>query len=104
MNAATRTKYWADGASYPYPSHDLWFLTENIRWGILPQSTESAKLIAAVNRQDLWRSAAVAAGVPKEEMPAGPSRGKETFFDGVVFDPADPARYLADLKIKSMRS
>ena len=52
----------------------------------------------------LWtRDAAAAAGVPKEEVPAGMSRGKETFFDGVVFDPADPARYLSDLKIKSIR-
>src|ERR1700712_3020721 len=26
-------KYWADHASYPYKSHDLWFMTEDIRWG-----------------------------------------------------------------------
>ena len=26
-------KFWADNASYPFQSHDLWFLTEDIRWG-----------------------------------------------------------------------
>jgi nitrate/nitrite transport system substrate-binding protein len=28
------------------------------------------------------------------------SRGPETFFDGKVFDPANPAAYLASLAIK----
>ena len=26
-------KFWQDDASYPFKSHDAWFLTENIRWG-----------------------------------------------------------------------
>ena len=26
-------KYWRDFASYPFQSHDLWFITEDIRWG-----------------------------------------------------------------------
>ena len=26
-------KFWKDDASYPFKSHDAWFLTENIRWG-----------------------------------------------------------------------
>ena len=28
-----RMNFWADHASYPYRSHDPWFLAENIRWG-----------------------------------------------------------------------
>ena len=32
--------------------------------------------------------------------PASDSRGIETFFDGVKFDPADPQAYLRALKIK----
>ncbi len=27
-------KFWADNASFPYKSHDLWFVTENQRWGV----------------------------------------------------------------------
>ena len=26
-------KYWMNHASYPFQSHDLWFITEDIRWG-----------------------------------------------------------------------
>jgi len=93
-------KYWRDFASYPFQSHDLWFLTENQRWGILPAKLDTAPLIKAVNREDLWREAAKALGVPATDIPASTSRGPETFFDGVVFDPANPAAYLAALKIK----
>ena len=55
-------------------------------------------LVAKVNREDLWREAAKALGVAA--IPASSSRGKETFFDGKVFDPADPAAYLSSLGIK----
>ncbi len=95
-----RMKYWADHASYPFQSHDLWFLTEDIRWGVLPPDSDTKAAIAAVNREDIWRAGAATAGVAASDMPAGTSRGKETFFDGQVFDPAEPAAYLAALKIK----
>ncbi len=53
-----------------------------------------------VNREDLWREAAKTLSVAAADIPASPSRGKETFFDGKVFDPADPAAYLKSLSIK----
>ena len=95
-------KFWRDHASYPFRSHDLWFLTENQRWGILPEGLETAPLIAQVNREDIWRAAAARAGVPNGETPSGTSRGRETFFDGKVFDPENPAAYLASLSIKKL--
>ena len=57
-------------------------------------------LVGKVNREDLWRDAAKSLGVAAADMPASTSRGKETFFDGKVFDPADPHAYLASLSIK----
>jgi len=93
-------KFWRDHASYPFRSHDLWFLTENIRWGVLPEATDTAKLIAEVNREDIWRAAAARAGVPNAEVPAGTSRGRETFFDGKVFDPENPRAWLESQPIK----
>jgi nitrate/nitrite transport system substrate-binding protein len=54
-----------------------------------------------VNRADLWKDAAKAIGMAKD-IPASDSRGKETFFDGVVFDPENPKAYLDSLKIKAM--
>jgi nitrate/nitrite transport system substrate-binding protein len=93
-------KYWKDHASYPFQSHDQWFLTENIRWGILPNTLDIKGVIKAVNREDMWREAAKAIGAAAADIPASTSRGLETFFDGVVFDPANPSAYLASLKIK----
>jgi nitrate/nitrite transport system substrate-binding protein len=95
-------KFWRDHASYPFRSHDLWFLTENIRWGILPEALDTAPLIAQVNREEIWRAAAARAGVPNAETPTGTSRGRETFFDGKVFDPENPRAYLDSLAIKKL--
>jgi nitrate/nitrite transport system substrate-binding protein len=38
-----------------------------------------------------------------KDIPSSDSRGKETFFDGVVFDPENPKAYLDSLKIKAMK-
>lgn len=92
-------KFWADNASFPFKSHDLWFLTENQRWGVLPASANKMALVNKVNRADIWRASAKALGVP---APASDSRGVEKFFDGKVFDPANPAAYLASQPIKKM--
>ena len=97
-------KFWRDHASYPFRSHDLWFLTENMRWGMLPQNTDIKALVGQVNREHLWRAAAERAGVKAAEMPSGPSRGTETFFDGKSFDPENPAAYLASQPIKTLAS
>jgi nitrate/nitrite transport system substrate-binding protein len=93
-------RFWADHASYPYPSHDLWFITEDIRWGKYEQGYDAKALIAKVNREDFWKDAAKDLGVAASEIPTSTSRGKETFFDGKVFDPENPAAYLKSLSIK----
>jgi nitrate/nitrite transport system substrate-binding protein len=93
-------KYWRDHASYPFQSHDLWFLTEDIRWGKYEAGFDTKALIAKVNREDMWREAAKEMGVAASDIPASTSRGKETFFDGKVFDPENPAAYLKSLSIK----
>jgi nitrate/nitrite transport system substrate-binding protein len=93
-------KYWSDNASYPYKSHDLWFLTEDIRWGKYEAGFDTKALIEKVNREDLWKEAAKDLGVAASDIPTSTSRGKETFFDGKVFDPADPSAYLKSLAIK----
>ncbi|HVJ29141.1 MAG TPA: CmpA/NrtA family ABC transporter substrate-binding protein, partial [Gammaproteobacteria bacterium] len=93
-------KFWRDNASYPYRSHELWFLVEGVRWGKFKADEDLNGLVAKVNREDLWRDAAMELGVPAAQIPQSTSRGLETFFDGKVFDPANPAAYLASLAIK----
>jgi nitrate/nitrite transport system substrate-binding protein len=98
-NSDLLMKFWKDDASYPFKSHDLWFLTEEMRWGYLPADTDAKALIDSVNREDLWKEAAKAIG-QTAAIPKSTSRGVETFFDGVKFDPAKPEAYLKSLKIK----
>ena len=38
-------KYWRDHASYPFQSHDLWFITEDIRWGKFEPGFDTKALI-----------------------------------------------------------
>ena len=100
-NSPYKMLFWDSNASFPYKSHDLWFLTEDQRWGYLPQDLDTKALIDKVNRSDLWKEAAIAIG-QEGAIPASDSRGKETFFDGVVFDPENPKGYLDSLKIKAL--
>jgi bicarbonate transport system substrate-binding protein len=100
--------YWKDekgSVSYPYKSHDLWFLTESVRWGFLPPETldTAQALIDKVNREDLWKEAAKEAGFPEADIPTSTSRGVEEFFDGIRFDPENPKAYLQSLKIKKVK-
>ena len=97
--------YWTDprgSVSYPYKSHDLWFMTETLRWGFHSNSITdldvARRIIDEVNREDLWREAAQEAGF--SGIPDSTSRGVETFFDGKTFDPENPEAYLQSLEIK----
>jgi bicarbonate transport system substrate-binding protein len=97
--------YWKDSkgsVSYPYKSHDLWFITESVRWKFLPKDylTKAKGLIDQVNREDLWKEAAKELGIAAADIPTSTSRGVEEFFDGVKFDPEKPEAYLSSLKIK----
>ncbi|BBD57624.1 bicarbonate transport system substrate-binding protein [Nostoc sp. HK-01] len=103
--------YWKDGkgnVSYPYKSHDLWFITESVRWGFLPKdyitnnAAKAKELINKVNREDIWKEAAKEAGIATADIPTSTSRGVEEFFDGVKFDPEKPEAYLKSLKIKKV--
>jgi nitrate/nitrite transport system substrate-binding protein len=93
-------RFWGEKGevSYPWKSLDTWFVAENIRWSKFEPTFDIKALVDRTNRSDLWSQAAKSLGVAG--APSGDSRGVETFFDGVKFDPADPMGYLKSLKIK----
>jgi len=103
-NSPHKMRYWDDFASYPFQSHDLWFITEDMRWGKFEPTLDAKALIKKVNREDLWREAARELSLPAANIPTSSSRGKETFFDGKVFDPDNPADYLKSLSIKRLEA
>jgi nitrate/nitrite transport system substrate-binding protein len=92
-------KFWRDQASFPFKSHDTWFMTENQRWGRVKPDADIAALVDKVNGSDAWRAAAKTLGVA--DIPAGDARGVETFFDGKTFDIGNPKAYLDSLAIKA---
>ncbi|MEA5573905.1 CmpA/NrtA family ABC transporter substrate-binding protein [Calothrix sp. UHCC 0171] len=103
--------YWKDAkgsVSYPYKSHDLWFITESVRWGFLPKdyidngAAKAKALIDKVNKENIWKEAAQEMGIAAADIPTATSRGVEEFFDGVKFDPEKPEEYLKSLKIKKV--
>ncbi|NJR66443.1 MAG: ABC transporter substrate-binding protein [Leptolyngbyaceae cyanobacterium CRU_2_3] len=100
-NSPHVVKYWRDNASYPYKSHDLWFLIEDMRWGYRSPDFDAKSLIDAVNREDLWREAATLIG-QKDAIPSSTSRGIEKFFNGLEFDPENPQIYLNSSKAISL--
>ena len=106
-NPAMGPLYWSSDRgviSYPYKSLTLWFLIESLRWKFYPGVVDTIAQAQAINekvvRDDLWLQAARELGIPAKDIPRSSSRGKEVFFDGTVYDPANPQAYLNSLKIK----
>ena len=113
-NPKYQVKYWKDAkgsTSYPYQSHDLWFLTESVRWGFLPSSfmKDADDIVKRTSGEKYWREAAqeltaVNPAITTKDIPTSTSRGIETFFDGMTFDPTKPQEYLDKLQIKAIKS
>ena len=83
-------RFHADGTvNMPYLSDAIWFMTQQKRWGMLDAHPDYVAVASRVNRIDLYREAAHAAGVA---VPDGVMR-RSTLIDGVVWDGADPAAY-----------
>jgi nitrate/nitrite transport system substrate-binding protein len=91
-------KFFNDGAvNFPYLSDAMWFLTQHKRWGLLKSHPDYLAVAKQVNRIDIYKQGAAAAGValPKSEMRS------HKLIDGVVWDGKDPAKYADGFKIKA---
>jgi len=89
-------KFFNDGAvNFPYLSDAMWFLTQHKRWGLLKDDPDYLAVAKKVNRIDIYKQAATAAGVsvPKSEMRS------HKLIDGVVWDGKDPKKYAASFKV-----
>lgn len=91
-------KFFNEGAvNFPYLSDGMWFMTQHKRWGLLKSDPDYLAVTKAVNRIDIYKQAATAAGValPKSEMRS------HKLIDGSVWDGKDPKTYAASFKIKA---
>jgi len=84
--------------NFPQRSHGVWWLSQFRRWGMVKEPPDYKGLVERVHRSDIFREVAQDMGVetPREDMK------KETLFDGVTFDPADPEKYARSFAIHSM--
>ena len=91
-------RFFGDGAvNFPWLSDGMWFLTQQKRWGLLKEAPDYLAVARQINRIDIYRDAALAAGValPTSEMRSS------TLLDGKVWDGTDPARYADSFAIHS---
>jgi nitrate/nitrite transport system substrate-binding protein len=84
--------------NFPMKSHGIWWLSQFRRWGMVKEAPDYKKIVDRVHRPDIFREVAKEMGVetPREDMK------KETFFDGVTFDPAEPEKYAKGFAVHSM--
>ncbi len=91
-------KFFNDGAvNFPYLSDGMWFMTQHKRWGLLKDHPDYLAVAKQVNRIDIYKQAAAAAGVA---LPKGDMRSHK-LIDGVVWDGKDPKKYADGFKVKA---
>jgi nitrate/nitrite transport system substrate-binding protein len=100
-------------AGFPWRSHAIWLMTQMVRWQQLPAPVRLSEVAEQIYRPDLYRYAAAALGLaaPSRDYKlegvhgeswrmadgSGPELGPDLFFDGQLFQPADPVGYLRGL-------
>jgi nitrate/nitrite transport system substrate-binding protein len=84
--------------NFPLKSHGTWWLTQFRRWGMVKEAPDYKGIVDRVHRPDIFREVAKEMSVetPREDAK------KETFWDGVTFDPADPEKYAKSFAVHSM--
>ncbi|MBI1370268.1 MAG: nitrate ABC transporter substrate-binding protein [Planctomycetes bacterium] len=102
------------GATFPWRSHAVWFMTQMARWGQIPRATPFDEIARAVYRPDIYRAAAGSLGVAcpgRDSKPEGDhdqpyadaeglALGPDRFMDRRRFDPAHPLAYLDSFDIR----
>src|SRR3989449_3121889 len=85
-------------ANFPLKSHGVWWLSQFRRWGMVKEPPDYKGLVDRVHRPDIYREVAQEMSVetPRDDMK------KETLFDGITFDPADPEKYAKSFAVHSM--
>ena len=108
--------YHRYAASFPWRSHAIWFLTQMMRWGQIPQTVDMGAAAIRAYRPDLYRIAAQQLGVPApivdekveglhsaswvlDEATAPIAMAPDLFFDGGRFDAGQPRRYAEGFEI-----
>ena len=85
--------------NYPQPKYAKWFLSQFRRWGMTTGAPDYEGISKRVMRTDLYEEALKEIGATH----GGLDNGKDTLFDGIAFDPADPEGYAKSFEIKNLK-
>jgi len=91
-------KFFNDGTvNFPYLTDGMWFMTQHKRWGLLKDHPDYLAVAKLVNRIDIYKQAATAAGAP---LPKSEMRSTR-LIDGVLWDGKDPKKYADSFKVRA---
>jgi nitrate/nitrite transport system substrate-binding protein len=83
--------------NFPQKTFGLWWLSQFRRWGMVKSAPDYQGIVNKVMQQDIYLEAMKDMGV----MTKFKDMQKQTFFDGNVFDPADPEKYALSFAVHS---
>lgn len=89
-------QFFVDKTNCPDRVEALWIMTQLARWGIIPFPKNWVTISERIWRTDIFGQAARELDLPdmeRERMPL-------YLFDGKIFDPDEPVKYLKSLEIK----
>ena len=89
-------EFYVNKTNCPNRIEGLWILVQMARWGIVPFPRNWIEILDRVRRTDVYSEAARQLNQPGLE----PERSAFTLFDGSVFSPDNPIKYLQQLEIK----
>ena len=76
-------------ANHPQPRYALWWLSQMRRWAMTFGAPDYHAITAKIMRPEFYSAALTEIGVTPGQVNLAPER----FFDGTIFDPADPERF-----------
>lgn len=83
--------------NFPQKTFGLWWLSQFRRWGMVKSAPDYQGIIGKTMRQDIYLEATKDMGVTTKFK----DMQKQTLFDGVTFDPADPEKYALSFPVHS---
>jgi nitrate/nitrite transport system substrate-binding protein len=85
--------------NYPQAKYAKWFLSQYRRWGMVSGAPDYEGVAKRVMRADLYEEAMKEIGYAH----GGVNNDKESFFDGSIFDPADPEAHAKSFAIHGIK-
>jgi nitrate/nitrite transport system substrate-binding protein len=85
--------------NYPQPKYAKWFISQFKRWGMLDAPVDYEKVARDVMRTDLYEEAMRELGYAH----GGRDDSPERFFDGHVFEPAEPEKYALSFDVRALK-